>query len=308
MYIYIYRDILCICIYIYRDILCICIYIYHLYVDNVQNHIDGTCITVHILKFDQPFKPSFWDNSYPNELTYYRSWITAQTLGPFIQWPWKISLQWFLTKQKGLEYALETWHGTQQRRSPRGFSRRPIDFAKFGMCFQRCHFAFENSLGFWAQLSNHPSGPTISSHETYNFLALRISPWGRCFATPTCKGSNKHWYVVNIKYPNHSYLLTCFHVLNLIKSKVITSVSKIWCTDTDMQRLEKEQSGQDLSALYFWVTLVAVFLPSLCQIHWSSWQNLGFVFWSNLAMEKNCCCLKWGFRIERSLIEILRER
>ena len=134
----------------------VCIYInmYHLYVDNVQNHIDGTCITVHILKFDQPFKPSFWDNSYPNELTYYRSWITAQTLGPFIQWPWKISLQWFLTKQKGLEYALETWHGTQQRRSPRGFSRRPIDFAKFGMCFQRCHFAFENSLGFWAQLSN----------------------------------------------------------------------------------------------------------------------------------------------------------
>ena len=50
------------------------------------------------------------------------------------------------------------------------------------------------------------------------------------------------------------------------------------------------------------------FLTSLCQIHWSSWQNLGFVFWSNLAMEKNCCCLKWGFWIERSLIEILRER
>ena len=145
---------------------------YHLYVDNVQNHIDGTCITVHILKFDQPFKPSFWDNSYPNELTYYRSWITAQTLGPFIQWPWKISLQWFLTKQKGLEYALETWHGTQQRRSPRGFSRRPIDFAKFGMCFQRCHFAFENSLGFWAQLSNIIQPSFIEESDAMFFSSI----------------------------------------------------------------------------------------------------------------------------------------
>lgn len=61
-----------------------------------------------------------------------------------------------------------------------------------------------------------------------------------------------------------------------IKSKVITSVSKSWCTD--MQRLEQEQSGQDLSALYFWVTIVAVFftvpMPDPLELMAKSWLRI----------------------------------